>query len=233
MQEKDLKNLKKLEKMANLMDFPAEATFLQLDELEDRIEKLEEIKPLDGYTPQKGVDYFDGEPGTPGKDYVLTSKDKKEIANQIEVPVIEKIIEKTEVIKEQPIYHETIKEVAIADEKQIIEKVEQDLPQLGEPIRDSLELLTGNERLDRKSIKGLDDYDEISELARKPKASFGGGLSRGVADSLYAPISSTNHANLSNLDYSSSGHIGFQQGITFSTTAPTDPYLYQLWVQIP
>lgn len=32
---------------------------------------------VDGYTPVKGVDYFDGEPG---KDYVLTEDDKKEIA---------------------------------------------------------------------------------------------------------------------------------------------------------
>ncbi len=43
----------------------------------------------DGYTPVKGVDYFDGEDGAPGKDgkdYVLTEADKKEIAGMIEVP---------------------------------------------------------------------------------------------------------------------------------------------------
>lgn len=41
----------------------------------------------DGYTPVKGIDYFDGEPG---KDYVLTDADKTEIAEQaaqmVEVP---------------------------------------------------------------------------------------------------------------------------------------------------
>ncbi len=60
-------------------------------EIDDFIKKV---------TPQKGVHYFDGERGDRGKDYVLTSKDKNDIASQIEVPVIEKIIEKTEIIKE-------------------------------------------------------------------------------------------------------------------------------------
>lgn len=46
----------------------------------------------DGYTPVKGVDYFDGkdgkdgEPGKDGKDYVLTDADKQEIAGMVEVP---------------------------------------------------------------------------------------------------------------------------------------------------
>ena len=42
----------------------------------------------DGYTPQKGVDYFDGkdgEPGVDGKDYVLTEADKEEIAGMVNV----------------------------------------------------------------------------------------------------------------------------------------------------
>lgn len=37
----------------------------------------------DGYTPIKGVDYFDGEPGKDGEDYVLTQADKEEIAAMI------------------------------------------------------------------------------------------------------------------------------------------------------
>lgn len=35
-----------------------------------------------------------------GENYILTEKDKKDIAKKIEVPVVEKVIEKTEVIKE-------------------------------------------------------------------------------------------------------------------------------------
>jgi hypothetical protein len=39
----------------------------------------------DGYTPVKGVDYFDGKPGKDGEDYVLTEEDKAEIAGMVEV----------------------------------------------------------------------------------------------------------------------------------------------------
>lgn len=41
------------------------------------------LKGDPGYTPIKGVDYFDG---APGEDYVLTEADKQEIADMIEVP---------------------------------------------------------------------------------------------------------------------------------------------------
>lgn len=75
----------------------------------------------DGYTPIKGKDYWTAEEldkviayilslATPvkgkdyedGKDYVLTSKDKREIASNIKVPIVEKVIEKREIIKEIP-----------------------------------------------------------------------------------------------------------------------------------
>lgn len=63
-------------------------------------------------------------PGKDGKNYVLTSKDKKEIASKIEVPIVEKVIERTEVIKEQPIITNEIKEVAVSDTgEQIIGKI--------------------------------------------------------------------------------------------------------------
>ena len=39
----------------------------------------------DGYTPVKGVDYFDGKDGVDGKDYILTTADKQEIAGMVEV----------------------------------------------------------------------------------------------------------------------------------------------------
>ena len=45
-------------------------------------------KGNDGYTPVKGVDYFDGQTGPEGpagKDYVLTDEDKAEIAGLVEV----------------------------------------------------------------------------------------------------------------------------------------------------
>lgn len=43
------------------------------------------INGEDGYTPVKGVDYFDGINGQDGKDYVLTDTDKQEIADMVDV----------------------------------------------------------------------------------------------------------------------------------------------------
>lgn len=75
-------------------------------------ELTELIKPLipevkDGKTPTPSelIDLIiplipEPEKGEDGKDYILTEKDKEEIVSKIEVPVVEKVIEKTEVIKE-------------------------------------------------------------------------------------------------------------------------------------
>lgn len=63
-----------------------------------------------------------------GKDYVLTDKDKKDIAGSITVPMVDRVIEKTEVIKEQPIVTNNIVEVAKHDTGSgIVEKIN-DLP---------------------------------------------------------------------------------------------------------
>jgi len=45
-----------------------------------------------------------------------------------------------------------------------------------EAIRDGLELLQGDERLDKSAIKGLDDYDELLRLAKSPKEIVGAGV---------------------------------------------------------
>ena len=47
------------------------------------IETIQGEPGKDGYTPQKGVDYFDGKDGVDGKDYVLTEEDKQEIVNLV------------------------------------------------------------------------------------------------------------------------------------------------------
>lgn len=57
--------------------------------------------------------------------------------------------------------------------KPIIDEIEKDLPQLGESIRDGLEILSGDERLDVSAIKGL---EELLKELKKP-VSMGGGLS--------------------------------------------------------
>lgn len=88
--------------------------------------------------------------GDPGKDYVLTDKDKKEIAKSIKVPIVEKIVET--IVEKQPIVTNEIKEVAVTESS--------------EKIKEKLESLEGDGRLDAKAIKNL------------PKPSFGGGIKR-------------------------------------------------------
>jgi hypothetical protein len=84
-------------------DSPTKEELLSL--IEPRLPKDEKlislIKPLIP-KPIKGED---------GKDYIITEKDKKDIAKSIKVPVVEKVIEKTETIVEKPI----VKEVAMKD----------------------------------------------------------------------------------------------------------------------
>ena len=67
------------------------SNYYNKSEVDKKIEDIE-LTPgpagKDGYTPVKGVDYFDGAPGEPGKDgedYVLTADDKAEIAALVDV----------------------------------------------------------------------------------------------------------------------------------------------------
>lgn len=55
---------------------------------------------LEKATPQKGKHYFDGKNGD---NYVLTDRDKKDIAKSISVPIVEKVTEKVERIVHEPI----------------------------------------------------------------------------------------------------------------------------------
>jgi len=124
---------------------------IQLDS--DKLKKRLDLK--DGKTPVKGVDFFDG------KDYILTEKDKNDIAKSIKVPVVEKIIEKTTV--EQPIITNEIKEVAVPDTGiEIVEKINE-LP------------IEKEYQIGREHIFGLDDYQEISRLAKLRRTDGLGG----------------------------------------------------------
>lgn len=158
------------EKISNLETDVSDAVKLVKDSEVSLDKVLESIKGKDGYTPEKGKDYFDGEPG---KNYIITDKDKKQIAESIKVPIVEKIIEKTErvVIKEQPIIKNEIKEVAVFDEK----KFEAEIPKLGQPIRDALELLPEGERLKIDFIEDLrKELAEIKKLASRPAGGITG-----------------------------------------------------------
>lgn len=66
--------------------------------------------------------------------------------------------------------------VAIVDAlKPYIPKPLQGSPDSAEDIRNKLELLSGEDRLDKKAIAGLDDYEEVKKLAKAPRG--GGGSS--------------------------------------------------------
>lgn len=97
--------------------------------------------------------------GEEGKDYILTEFNKKEIASKITVPIVEKIIEKTEVIHEQPIVTNEVKEVAVAES--------------AEQIREKLESLKEEDRLDASAIKNLDE--KFKEVETKINAIPRGG----------------------------------------------------------
>ena len=96
-----------------------------------------------------------GENGKDGKDwkngnnYILTNRDKEEIAREITVPIVEKVIERTEVIKEQPIITNEIKEVAMYEDwEQIVKKI------------NDLEL-DDDKKIDAKHIKNLPESTTI------------------------------------------------------------------------
>ncbi len=105
-------------------------------------------------TKKLAKEMIDMEKGEKGDAYILTEADKAEIAQSITVPVVEKVIEKIETIREIPMVTENVevREVAVLDPLQ--------LPTYGVQFRDGLELLKEDERLDVSFIKGLEVREE-------------------------------------------------------------------------
>ena len=93
-----------------------ETNFLK-EELESLNEKINDIQLKEGPKGDKGDsvkgDKGDSIKGDKGNSYILTETDKNDIAKKIKVPIVEKIIERVETIKEQPIITNTVKEVAV------------------------------------------------------------------------------------------------------------------------
>lgn len=102
-----------------IIDNSSFAVFQMVEDLNDRLDNeipkiteiLEKIKGDDGHTPTEEeliplIQSLIPEPIVPedGKDYILTDKDKSEIAKSIIVPIVEKevktIVEKTEIVRE-------------------------------------------------------------------------------------------------------------------------------------
>lgn len=93
-----------------------------------------------------------------------------------------------------------------ADEEMIREKIEnnliKELPQYADKFRDGLELLLDNERLDIKAIKGLEDYKEVSKLAKDSVFLNRGGNGKGLLSQMN-DVSITNPTNNQIIKYNS------------------------------
>lgn len=102
--------------------------------------------------------------GDKGDDYILTEYDKRNIAEKIKVPIVEKIVET--IIEKQPIITNEVKEVAVADTPEMIVS--------------KLESLEEGERLKISAIEDL--RDELDRLRKQvtQKVYVGGGGGSGV-----------------------------------------------------
>lgn len=199
------KKLRKLAKLEQAIEGDVTSVFSHVDDVENdlnnRIDevdsKIQSVAELIPETPTEEVLTELIKPlipqplkGDKGDDYVLTDTDKEDIAQSIKIPIVEKVVEtvveKTEVIREQPI--EIIKEVAVLDENA--------LPKYGDKFRDGLELLEGDDRLDRKAIKGLEDYEFVKQNAFTPRGGNGKGLLSQLND-----VNIVNPTNGQSLEY--------------------------------
>ncbi len=144
------------------------------------------LKLLKGDPGEKGKP---GEKGNAGKNYILTEQDKEEIISKIDVPTVEKVIEKTQTIIEKPIITEIVKQIEsqetaldIAEKLNTLEsavnkEVIKDLPQWMESINRSL-----NDRTNRTNRKnpphgggsGHIIEDEGTVLTQRKKLNFVG-----------------------------------------------------------
>lgn len=140
-----------------------------------------------GDTPKVGIDF---EQPKDGKDYILTEKDKKEIASKIQVPVVEKEI----IIEKQPIITNEIKEVAKYEEpNQIVEKINR-----------------AENKIQREQIAGLND--ELKRIESLPRGGGGGvAMSAAMAARMFKFIfhaeTPTGAINGSNVTYTVKNNI--------------------------
>ena len=205
-QEKLLRALKE----KKVVDETTLGVFKMVEELNDRLDEeipdlkdvLKRVKGDKGDKGEDGKDGRDGIDGKDGKDGTDGADGKPGVRGHRGEPGA---VPDTTTI--------ALEAAGIAQERltpfiPTIEQVENDLPKLGERIRDGLEVLQGEERLDASAVKGLPEFQK--ETTRQ----ISGGLTRAKTDSIYTKF----HGGASD--------------ITVSATAPTDPELYDLWIDI-
>lgn len=189
----------------NVLDNGTEGILVEIEKLDTKIDEVEttlvtkvdqalliasnvqkmEGKP--GYSPIKDIDYFDGKDG---ESYILTDEDKKVIASSIEVPIVEKVIEKTKtVIRETPIVTEITKEVLPDD---IAEKLNTLEAAIDVSVIKGAITRSDLDNQDKKVLEGMAKQDGRIKLIDQRWGGHGGGSTGGVTSvTATLPITST------------------------------------------
>ena len=220
--DKETKRKQKVEqaiKEKKIIDDSSFATFQMIEDLNERLDNelpkveniLTELLPRikgdkgDAPTERELLDLItplipeipETVKGDDGKDYILTEDDKKEIANSIKVPIVEKetVIEKTEVVRIEPIVTENVVEKAVTDE----------------PIVIANKLNTLKEVIEPEVIKGFKDLQRITK--------------ENSAHQLYTGVSETRVKELIKSTPGTGGVISIVAGtnIAVDSTDPANP----------
>lgn len=176
--------LKAIQRVLNVMVEVKRRNEQAVKDIEEMSKKALEIltKEIKQKLPIKGKDYFDGKTPVKGKDYFDGEKG--------DTPTID---EPQIALKASKLAH-----ITLLSHIPTIEQIGEKLPQMGERIRDALELLQGEERLDFSAIKGL--RGTLNKLGERRLG--GGGLSKIALESkLIDPYTPTGAINGSNKDY--------------------------------
>lgn len=134
-----------------------------------------DVSFLETVMPDDGLD------GNDGETYILTEQDKKDIARSVKVPVVEKIIERTDIIHEQPIV-----------KTEIVKETIKESSETGETIVNKInDLDVESEKIDARHIKGL--KEEI--IKNIPRQNQGGGFRPIVVLDDGVPIANVSEIN--------------------------------------
>lgn len=205
--------LAKAIKEGKVRDATTASVFTMVESLNDRLdEEIPQIKnvlsKIKGDTGPKGEQGKKGEQGIQG----IAGKDGKD-GKDGQTPQIDtaKIVSDAQ----KQAYSALLPKIPT------IEQVEAEIPKLGHEIRDSLELLTGKEKLDKSAIYGLEDYEKLNDFIKNPASLIG---KYGVGGS-----TARNFYQLYDVPQSYSGQSGktlqvksTEDGLEFVTGSSTD-----------
>lgn len=158
---------KNLLRLAEMADSQSISLIEEISNLEDRLDNMEELaKGEDGYTPIKGVDYFDGRDGyTPkkGVDYFDGEPGKTPTESEL-LKLIEPLIPEAPDTSIVAIEASKMALESILPTIPKIDDFKKEIPKINE-IRDGLENLPEDEKLPIEAIKDL--RKELDELKKK------------------------------------------------------------------